>query len=80
MNAGQKQVRLTGSTRRRAANAEVAGDAPSDEFRVTVMLRRRQELPSLEEQSKKKPRERTYMTHEERAEKYGADPGDVAKV
>jgi kumamolisin len=80
MNAGQKRVRLTGSTKRRATNAEVVGDAPSDEFRVTVMLRRRQELPPLEEQSKKKPRERTYMTHEEREANYGADPSDVAKV
>ena len=80
MNAGQKQVRLTGSTKHRPANAEVVGDVPSVEFRVTVMLRRQQELPSLEEMGKRKPHERTYMTHEERAEKYGADPADIAKV
>ena len=80
MKAGQKQVRLPGSTKHRPPNAEIVGDAPSIEFRVTVMLRRRQELPSLEGLSKRKPRERSYMTHEERAEKYGADPADVAKV
>ena len=80
MNTGQKQVRLPGSAKHHPPNAKVTGEVPSDEFRVTVMLRRRQELPSLGALSQKKPRERTYMTHEERAEKHGADPADIAKV
>ena len=50
------------------------------EFRVTVTVRRRNELPSIEEQCKQKPGDRTYMTREEQAEKHGADPADIAKV
>jgi kumamolisin len=80
MNAGQKQVRLEGSTRHRLPNAEVVGEVPSVEFRVTVTVRRRNELPSIEAQSKQKPRERTYMTHAEHAARHGADPADIAKV
>ncbi len=80
MNAGQKQIRLEGSTRQRLPNAEVVGEVPSAEFRVTVTVRRRNELPSIEAQSKQKPGDRTYMTYAEHAEKHGADPADLAKV
>jgi kumamolisin len=80
MNAGQKPTRLEGSTKHRLPNAEVVGEVPSAEFRVTVTVRRRNELPSIEAQSKQKPGERTYMTREEHAEKHGADPADIAKV
>ena len=80
MSAGQKQVRLEGSTSHRLPNAEVVGEVPSVEFRVTVTVRRRDELPSIEAQSKQKPRERTYMTHAEHAARHGADPADITKV
>jgi kumamolisin len=80
MNAGQKQSKLAGSTKHRLPNAEVVGEVSSAEFRVTVTVRRRNELPSIEAQSKQKPGERTYMTREEHAEKHGADPADIAKV
>ncbi|MGB6898546.1 MAG: S53 family peptidase [Candidatus Acidiferrum sp.] len=80
MNAGQKQVPLKGSTKQRMPHAEVVGEVPEVEFRVTVTVRRRNELPSLEEQSKRKPNERTYMTHEDHAKNHGADPADIAKV
>src|SRR5208282_1648819 len=80
MNAGQKQTKLAGSTKHRLPNAEIVGEVPSAEFRVTVTVRRRNELPSIEAQSKLKPAERTYMTREEHAEKHGADPADLAKV
>ena len=80
MNAGQKQTRLPGSTKHRLPNAEVVGEVPSAEFRVTVTVRRRNELPSIEAQSKQKPGERTYLTREEHAERHGADPADIAKV
>ena len=80
MNAGQKQVRLEGSTKQRMPHAEIVGEVPEVEFRVTVTVRRRNELPSLEEQSKRKPNERTYMTHEDHAKNHGADPADIAKV
>jgi kumamolisin len=80
MNAGQKQVRLEGSTKQRLPNAEVVGEVPGTEFQVTVTVRRRNALPSVEAQSKRKPADRTYMTREEHAEKHGADPADIAKV
>src|SRR5271167_1710678 len=80
MNAGQKQCKLAGSTKHRLPNAEIVGEVPSAEFRVTVTVRRRNELPSIEAQSKQKPADRTYMTHAEHAEKHGADPADIAKV
>jgi len=80
MNAGQKQVRLAGSTKHKLPDAEVVGEVPSAEFRVTVTVRRRNELPSIEAQSKQKPGDRTYMTREEHAAKHGADPADIAKV
>src|SRR5580704_5526943 len=80
MNAGQKQTKLAGSTKHRLPNAEVVGEVPSAEFRVTVTVRRRNELPSIEAQSKLKPGDRTYMTHAEHADKHGADPADIAKV
>jgi kumamolisin len=79
MNAGQK-VRLEGSTKHKLPNAEVVGEVPAVEFRVTVTVRRRNELPSLEAQSRQKPADRTYMTHAEHANKHGADPADIAKV
>jgi kumamolisin len=80
MTAGQKQTKLAGSTKHRLLNAEVVGEVPSAEFRVTVTVRRRNELPSLEAQSRQKPADRTYMTREEHAAKHGADPADIAKV
>jgi kumamolisin len=80
MDTGQRQTKLAGSTKHRLPNAEIVGEVPSAEFRVTVTVRRRNELPSLEAQSKLKPAERTYMTHAEHADKHGADPADIAKV
>jgi kumamolisin len=80
MNAGQKQSRLAGSTKNRVPNAKVVGKVPSVEFQVTVTIRRQNELPSIEEQNKQKPGERTYMTRQEHAERHGADPADIAKV
>jgi kumamolisin len=80
MNAGQKQTKLAGSTKQRMPNAEIVGEVPSAEFRVTVTVRRRNELPSIEAQSEQKPADRTYMTHAEHADKHGADPADIAKV
>ncbi|HYL65180.1 MAG TPA: S53 family peptidase [Candidatus Methylomirabilis sp.] len=80
MNAGQKQVHLSGSTKHRPQAAEVVGDVPSVEFPVTVMVRRRNELPPLEEMSKRKPREREYLSREAHAARHGADPADLAKV
>lgn len=75
----QSKVALKGS-HKKAPAGQITGEAPAGEFRVTVMVRRRNPLPSLEEMGRRKPRERTYITHAEKAEKYGADPSDIAKV
>src|SRR5690348_1178423 len=80
MSGDRKQRRLAGSTKNRVPNGEVVGEVPGAEFQVTVTVRRRNELPSIEEQCKQKPGDRTYMTREEHAEKHGADPDDIAKV
>ncbi len=80
MNAGQKPVKLPGSTKHKLPNPEIIGEVPDTEFRVTVTVRRHNELPSLDELCSQKPRERTYMTHAEHAENHGADPADIAKV
>jgi len=79
MGPNEKRVRLPGS-RKAAPKGQAVGEAPSGEFRVTVMVRRRKELPDLAELSRHKPRERTYLTREEHAERHGGDPADIAKV
>jgi len=80
MSAAQKMAKLAGSTKHRPPNAQIVGEVPSSEFRVTVTVRRRNELPSVEAQSRQKPGDRTYMTREEHASKHAADPADIAKV
>lgn len=80
MNAGQKRVKLEGSTRKPMRDAEIMGEAPSGEFQVTVTVRRKSALPPLTDGGTRKPNERTYMTRQEHAEKHGADASDIAKV
>jgi kumamolisin len=80
MATNQKTIPLHGSKRHRPSNARVLGDAPAGEFQVTVMVRRRAELPSMEEHAKLKLGQRKYLTRAEHGEKYGADPADIQKV
>ena len=80
MATKQKTIPLQGSTKHRPLNARVLGEAPAGEFQVTVMVRRRAELPSPEEHANLKPGQRKYLTRAEHAEKYGADPADIQKV
>src|SRR5277367_6216357 len=80
MSAAQKMAKLAGSTKHRVPNAQIVGEVPSGEFRVTVTVRRRNELPSVEALGRQKPDDRTYMTHAEHAAKHGADPADIANV
>jgi len=80
MSASAKQVPLPGATKHRQKNAEVVGEASAGDFNVTVMVRHKQPLPSMEEHANLKPHERKYLSREEQASAYGADPADIAKV
>jgi kumamolisin len=80
MTASAKQVPLQGATKHRPKNAEVVGEAPSGEFNVTVMVRHKQPLPPISQHAKLKPHERNYLSREQQADTYGADPADIAKV
>lgn len=80
MSAGQKRVKLAGSTREPMRGAEPAGAAQTGEFLVTVTVRRKSALPPLTDHGTRKPNERKYMTRQEHAEKHGADAADIAKV
>lgn len=80
MSTNQGTIPLKGSTKHRPLNAQVTGEAPAGEFQVTVMVRRRKELPSMEAHGKTKVRDRTYLTRDEQAANHGADPADLQKV
>src|SRR5262249_33283508 len=56
---------------------------PSQVVQVTVRLRRRPDAPPLPDPMKmleQPPAEREYLSRDEFAERYGADPADVAKI
>jgi kumamolisin len=74
------RIALRGSTKSRLTHAQPTGDVPAGEFNVTVMVRRKEELPSLREQAQLKPRERNHLSREEHAARHGADPADIRKV
>jgi len=80
----EKLVPLAGSERRLPTGAREAGVPDRNQrIRTSVLLRRRsplEELASGKEMSSSLPRERQYLTREEFAAQYGADPADVAKV
>src|SRR6516225_6380376 len=84
MVRNQKQVPLAGSERRpRAGAREVGVPDPNERILVSVLLRPRtplEELASRKEMSSSLPRKRQYLSREEFATRYGADPADVAKV
>lgn len=80
MNRAPKRVPIPGSAKEKLPGAHVTGEVPAGEFNATITLRRRKPLPSLEEQSKLLPAERSYLSREELAAKYGADPADIQKV
>ena len=80
MNSNQQQIPLKGSTRYAMPNARVIGEAPPGEFQVTVMVKRRAELPSSGAHLAERVRERTYLTRDQHTARYGAEPGDLQKV
>jgi kumamolisin len=64
--------------------ARVVGPVPADErFEVTVRVRRKASLASLAASgfhADQAPPKRNYLTREQYATNYGADPADIAKV
>lgn len=74
--------RLAGSERLPLPGAIATGPVRDDErFEVTVRLRRKQALDSKHAtHADASPRLRRYLTHDEYADQYGADPRDIAKV
>jgi kumamolisin len=80
MSEAPKRVPVPGSAREKLPVAQEIGEVPAGEFSVTFTVRRRKELPSLEEQAMLLPAERSYLSREEHAKEYGADPADIKKV
>jgi kumamolisin len=80
MSASARQVRLEGATKHKPRAAEIVGEAPAGDFDVTVMVRRKQPLPPMEEHAGRKPHEREYLSRERHAAIHGAAPEDLSKV
>jgi kumamolisin len=80
----KNRVALPGSERsaRQGARAVGAPD-PNEQIRITVLLRPRQtmqNLASAKELTATPPHQRNYMSREEFAANYGANPDDIAKI
>jgi len=79
-----KAVPLPGSERHARPGASEAGAPdPQERITVSVLLRPRNpltELGSRAELSASSPQKRQYLSREEFAARYGADPADVAKI
>jgi kumamolisin len=80
----KNRVALPGSERsaRQGARAVGAPD-PNEQIRITVLLRPRQtmqNLASAKELTATPPHQRNYMSREEFAANYGANPADIAEI
>lgn len=53
---------------------------PNQWIDVTVGVRRKADLPDLSALDALPPRERAYFSHDELAERFGSDPGSVARI
>ena len=74
MQQHKNRVALPGSERAsRPGSRAVGAPDPNQQIRITVLLRPRQPLPTPSGQRK-------YLSRQEFAAGYGADPGDLAKV
>lgn len=84
MPAPYDRVTIPGSGRTPVAGATVAGALPPDErIQVSVLLRPKKSYAALRTAPALKsvrPRERGYLSREEFAKLYGADPKDVKKL
>jgi kumamolisin len=75
----KKRVPIPGSERTPVPDARLVGPAdPQERIEVTVMLKPISTLPSLDKTVK--PQERTHLSRQEFAARYGADPKDFARI
>ena len=85
MSSTKKGMPVQGSERAPLKGARKVGAAdPKERILVTVLVRRRpsgRDLPTaIEEIGALQPQGRKYLTHEEFAAAYGADPAELEKV
>lgn len=82
--AKARTVTLAGSDRKALRGAKVTALPPEERFVISVRVRPRPGAPSpdqlLAQEGALPPSERRYLTREEFAETFGADPNDIAKV
>jgi len=79
------RVTLPGSSRKIPRGAKLLGPSPSQQrIQVSVRLRSRRGANPLKEvlaaQAAQSPRQREYLSRREYAERFGADPADVAQI
>ena len=84
MPTNPKRATVRGSDRKPLHDARAIGPIPKDErFEVTVRVRRKAALQSSTAegfQMDQLPEKRRYLTQDQYASAYGADPADLAKV
>jgi kumamolisin len=84
MPANPKRSKIQGSDRKPLQDARVVGPIPNEErIEVTVRVRRKVALQDSSAegfQTDQLPEKRNYLTQEQYASAYGADPADLAKV
>jgi kumamolisin len=84
MTTQKNRVALPGSERFARRGSRVVGAPdPNQQIKISVRVRPRQPLENLasaKELSATPPRQRNYMSREEFAAKYGANPTDLAKI
>ncbi|MGA3073882.1 MAG: S53 family peptidase [Bryobacteraceae bacterium] len=80
----QNRVALPGSERSARSGSRVVGAPdPNEHIRISVLLRPRntmQNLTSAKELTATSPHQRKYMSREQFAAEYGANPDDIAKI
>lgn len=86
MSANRNLVPLPGSERPPVTGAKMVGDVdPNETFEITVKVRPRSATAGekdalLKQMESQSPGQREYLTREQFAEKFGADPADFEKV
>jgi kumamolisin len=84
MSAKKNYVAVPDSARQALPGARAVGPVdPQEKIEVTVYVRKNpaaRQLPSPDEIGSQLPRERSYLSHEQAQEMFGADPADLRKV
>ncbi len=85
MKQSPKRAALAGSERKFPRGAKLLGPAPAQQrIQVSLRLRSRRGVNPLKEvleaMASQSPRQREYLSRREYAERFGADPADVAQI